>query len=418
MAIARRLDSLVRAPRPDPLGGGAGGPRARLPGRIRGLLRDPGSRQRLALVAAPAGASSSGDRGGRSAPDRVRRRAPLPGADRCPRRRPRHARGLVPAADVAAGLQPGGARRSQFFDAVLEPGELAEREDRGPTVARRDEAHRVGPIVFCEEGGAGAARRRRARAGPGAGQGQRPGPARSGPGGRQRGEAMPGPSGGAWRRPGGGALLDDRKASRGARRDRAPALHLSDEPLLRRLRSGGLGRRLQRLSRADPVRGAGPVRADAPPDRRPGCARPLRRTGRHRAGDRWPGLRSARGAARRAARSGAARLDARAPGRAALRDGAAEAARWLGELARAEGGEGRGGSGRWRRWLRQPLGSARRAAPFAARLPLHFAAFVKQTIVRRPPRTVVLALGVPEGALERELEGALARTPTRPGACW
>ncbi len=98
-----------------------------------------------------------------------------------------------------------------------------------------------------------------------------------------------------------------------------------------------------------------------------------------------------------------------------LADGAQEAARWLGELATAEGGAGRGGPGRWRRWLRQPLGSARRAAPFAARLPVHFAAFVKQTIVRRPPRTVVLALGVPDGALERGLEGALARTPDPPG---
>ncbi|MGI8460466.1 MAG: glycosyltransferase, partial [Solirubrobacterales bacterium] len=34
------------------------------------------------------------------------------------------------------------------FDRVLEPGELAEPEDRGLTVARRAEAERVGPIVF------------------------------------------------------------------------------------------------------------------------------------------------------------------------------------------------------------------------------------------------------------------------------
>jgi UDP:flavonoid glycosyltransferase YjiC (YdhE family) len=36
------------------------------------------------------------------------------------------------------------------FDAVLEPGELAEGEDSGLTVARRDEAERVGPIVFLD----------------------------------------------------------------------------------------------------------------------------------------------------------------------------------------------------------------------------------------------------------------------------
>ncbi len=76
---------------------------------------------------------------------------------------------------------------------------------------------------------------------------------------------------------------------------------------------------------------------------------------------------------------------------------------------------GRGRAGLWRRWLRRPLSSAGKAAPFVARLPLHAAAFVKQTIVRRPPRTVVLALGVPEGDLEPQLEGALDRTPDPPG---
>ena len=40
--------------------------------------------------------------------------------------------------------------REGAFDAVLEPGELAESEDRGPTVAARGRAHRVAPIVLCE----------------------------------------------------------------------------------------------------------------------------------------------------------------------------------------------------------------------------------------------------------------------------
>ncbi len=40
--------------------------------------------------------------------------------------------------------------RASAFDAVLEPGELAESEDRGPTVAFRDRAHRVEPIVLLE----------------------------------------------------------------------------------------------------------------------------------------------------------------------------------------------------------------------------------------------------------------------------
>jgi UDP:flavonoid glycosyltransferase YjiC (YdhE family) len=42
--------------------------------------------------------------------------------------------------------------RAGAFDAVLEPGELAEAEDRGPTVALRDRAHRVGPIVLQDRG--------------------------------------------------------------------------------------------------------------------------------------------------------------------------------------------------------------------------------------------------------------------------
>ena len=40
--------------------------------------------------------------------------------------------------------------RAGAFDAVLEPGELAESADRGPTVALRDRAHRVGPIVLLD----------------------------------------------------------------------------------------------------------------------------------------------------------------------------------------------------------------------------------------------------------------------------
>ena len=37
------------------------------------------------------------------------------------------------------------------FDAVLEPGELAEANDAGPTVARRGEAKRIRPIVYLDD---------------------------------------------------------------------------------------------------------------------------------------------------------------------------------------------------------------------------------------------------------------------------
>ncbi len=49
-----------------------------------------------------------------------------------------------------------------------------------------------------------------------------------------------------------------------------------------------------------------------------------------------------------------------------------------------------------------------------ARLPVHAAAFVKQTIQRPAPRTVVLALGVGEGEMEGVLAEGLARTPDPP----
>ena len=42
-------------------------------------------------------------------------------------------------------------RRTGAFDAVLEPGELAESLDEGPTVGRRKEAFRIDPIVYLDE---------------------------------------------------------------------------------------------------------------------------------------------------------------------------------------------------------------------------------------------------------------------------
>lgn len=42
--------------------------------------------------------------------------------------------------------------RAGAFDAVLEPGELAESQDRGPTVALRERARRVDPIVLLDRG--------------------------------------------------------------------------------------------------------------------------------------------------------------------------------------------------------------------------------------------------------------------------
>ncbi len=94
-------------------------------------------------------------------------------------------------------------------------------------------------------------------------------------------------------------------------------------------------------------------------------------------------------------------------------NGAADAAAWLEELARAESGP-RTPVGRWRKYLRSPARSARAAAPFVARMPVHAAALVKQTIQRPPPRTVALALDVGPGDAGAMVAEALTRTPDPP----
>jgi UDP:flavonoid glycosyltransferase YjiC (YdhE family) len=312
------------------------------------------------------------------------------------------------------GSNPGALARSEFFDAVLEPGELAEREDRGPTVALRDQAHQVAPIVFCE-----------------------------------REELVP---------------RADAERELGLEPGKVNVLvQLGQGPEV----AGAVTRCLDHLARRDEVQVAalsstiarlltvpeGVVHLSATyPMSRYFAAfdlavsaagynafHELCRFGVPALYVPMPRQTDDQAArARYAAEAGIGlgtegpdsdRIEALLdelldPGRRAsmrerlgelrFEDGAAQAAGWLGELAVAEAPAGRRRSGWWRRWLRRPLASARRAAPFAARLPLHAAAFVKQTIVRRPPRTVVLALGVADGALERELEGALSRTPDPP----
>jgi hypothetical protein len=88
--------------------------------------------------------------------------------------------------------------------------------------------------------------------------------------------------------------------------------------------------------------------------------------------------------------------------------GAEPAARWLERLAAEPRAAAAGGAaGRRLPWLP--------ASPReAARLPHHAAAFALQTLRRRPPRTLVLALGVEGEALEGELSRALAETGDPP----
>jgi hypothetical protein len=313
------------------------------------------------------------------------------------------------------GSNRGALERSGFFAAVLEPGELAEAEDRGPTVARRGEAHLVAPIVFAGD------RDLVPRAEAEGELGLKPGKVNvlvqlgQGPevagtverclrhlAGREgvqvaalsstiaRGLEVPGdvvhlrstyPMSRYF------AAFDFAVSAAGYNayheliRFRVPALYV---PMPRQTDD--------QAARARYAEQAGVGLAADGPD----CE------------EIEASLDQLLDPERRAAMG--ERL-----GQLRLADGAQEAADWLAELASAEGSVVRSGEAPWRRWMRRPLSSARTAAPFVARLPVHFAAFVKQTIVRRPPRTVVLALGVAEGAMERELHGALARTPDPPG---
>jgi hypothetical protein len=72
-----------------------------------------------------------------------------------------------------------------------------------------------------------------------------------------------------------------------------------------------------------------------------------------------------------------------------------------------------------RGWRSSALGARRfprlPASPReAVRLPRHAAAFALQTLRRRPPRVLVLALGLKREALEEELARALAKVPDPP----
>jgi hypothetical protein len=101
-------------------------------------------------------------------------------------------------------------------------------------------------------------------------------------------------------------------------------------------------------------------------------------------------------------------------------DGAREAADWLVDLAEppldgpavSERQRARGRS--YSNW-HLPGGSPREALEFLARVPRGVAALGKQILTSpRPPRTVVLALGLAGQELEAGVAGALVRTPDPP----
>jgi UDP:flavonoid glycosyltransferase YjiC (YdhE family) len=309
------------------------------------------------------------------------------------------------------GSNRGALARESFFDAVLEPGEFAAAEDRGPTVERRDRARVVAPIVFCDDSDL-LPRERAAHE-----LGLDPGAAcvlvNLGQGPEVRGLAERCV-----------AALAGREGVQVAVLSSAIAAGLDVPDGVVHLRSTyPISRHFRAIDAAVAAAGYNAyhelIRFGVPT-----LFAPMRRqTDDQAARARYAqssgvGLALPDGAApepllERLLDPGArgamgARLEELRPA-----NGAGEAAAWLEGLADAPA-KPRATARRWRRYLRNPVGSARTAAPFLARLPVHGAAFLKQTIERPPPRTVVLALGVAPGSSEELVADALGRTPDPP----
>jgi UDP:flavonoid glycosyltransferase YjiC (YdhE family) len=303
--------------------------------------------------------------------------------------------------------------RERFFDAVLEPGELAASEDRGPTVARREQAVEVGPIVFCDP--ADLVDREQAERRLGLAPGKLNVLVALGQGGEVA-EA----TARCLR------LLQGREGVQVAALSSAieelgelgdGVVHLrSTYPMSRYYRAFDVAVAAAGYNAFHELVGFGV----------PTLFVPMRReTDDQAARARWA---EAEGVGRGLEGPGSPGLEQTLEmmldpderrrmkvrlGRLEVADGAAQAAHWLSTLAATERRPGPRRS-RLGRYLADPLGSARAAAPVISRAPRNLGAIAVQTVTRRPPRTVVLALGLEPGALERELPGALERTPDPP----
>ncbi len=308
------------------------------------------------------------------------------------------------------GSNLGALERERFFDAVLEPGELAAELDRGPTVARREHAVRVAPMVFCEPSDLleRDAAERELGLEPGKlnvlvalGQGAevRDATARSL-------RALAG-------RPGVQvAALSSAIAELGELGD--GVVHLrATYPMSRFYRAFDVAIAACGYNAFHEL-----VRFGVP-----ALWVPMRReTDDQAARARWaegagvgvglegpsaPGLEAALDSLLDDARRGEMKA---ALGALEIADGAAQAAAWLGELVK-EPRRPRPSRSLLRRYLSDPVGSAKAAAPVLRRAPRNIGAIAWQTVTRRPPRTLVLALDLESGELERELPKTLAATP-------
>lgn len=309
------------------------------------------------------------------------------------------------------GSNVGALGREPFFDAVLEPGEVAESEDRGPTVARRDTARRVPPIVLL--GDDELAGRREAAAELGLDPDATCVLINLGQGPEVRG-------------------LAERCVAHLARRDGVQAAVLSsaiaaglDVPdgVVHLRSTYPISRCFRAFDAAVAAAGYNAyhelIRFGVPSLFVPMARQTDDQAARARyAQAQGAGLAVEPGGAPEAALDELLDVASRERMRRRLGElrpanGAPEAAAWLEELA-GRAPRPRRATSRLRKYLRAPARSARAAAPFVARLPVHAGAFVKQTIERPAPRTVVLALDVEPGTIETVIADGLARTPDPP----
>jgi hypothetical protein len=307
------------------------------------------------------------------------------------------------------GSNRGALAREAFFDAVLEPGEFAASEDRGATVERRGRAKTVAPIVFCDD--SDLLPREEAAAELGLDGGATCVLVNLGQGPEVR-------------------ALAERCVRELAARDGVQVAVLSsaiaaglDVPdgVVHLEATYPISRYFNAVDAAVAAAGYNAyhelIRFGVPTLFAPMHRQTDDQAARARfAESSGVGLALAEGAPPEPALERLLDESARAAMRERLAErrppnGAGDAAEWLEDLATAPS-RPRAPASRWRKYLRSPGRSARAAAPFVARMPIHAAALVKQTIQRRPPRTVVLALGQRAG--EELADEAVARTPDPP----
>ena len=313
-----------------------------------------------------------------------------------------------PGANVAA------LPRAAAFDTVLEPGELAWTEDRGPTVARRGEAKLVAPIVYLDR--ADLLSRADAERELGLAPGSTTVLVALG-----QGEQVRGATERCLR------ALAGRDAIQVAALSSAIAGGIDVPPGVVHLRATyPMSRYYAAFDLAVAAAGYNAyhelLRLGVPTlfvpiaretDDQAARARYAAEAGIARAvaGPAAPGLEAElEGLLDAGARSEIASRLAALP----ASDGAREAADWLVDLAGERAGAASVAARPARNW-HLPGGSPRETLEFLARVPRGVAALGKQLLTSpRPPRTVILALGVAGSELEAALAAALVRTPDPP----